>query len=53
MVYARGESGFGPFLIRVWSEEYAANSLTTSFVAKNSETARISLRGTPRKKVTG
>jgi len=51
IVYARFDSGFCE-AIKACRLMYAANSFSTSFVARSSETARISERGTPEKRVS-
>ena len=49
MVYPRSDSGFCE-AIKACRLRYAANSFSISFVARSSETGRISERGTPEKK---
>ena len=51
MVYPRLDSGFCE-AIKACRLRYAANSFSISFVARSSETARISERGTPEERVS-
>lgn len=51
MVYPRFDSGFCE-AIKACRLRYAANSFSISFVARSSETDRISERGTPEKRVS-